>query len=154
MYCSRCGGLISEELNFCSRCGERANKIELAETSQKQNNILDTLATTSIFIGIGGMLFFVGLIAVLLDKGVVPQVIVTISVIYLAAWLGICLKLVGQISKVVDANLKERNPEKAENTHPVQIPAPDTAQLEEYREPVMSVTENTTRTLDKVQSRI
>jgi hypothetical protein len=57
MYCSRCGGLIGEELNFCSRCGERADKNELAETSKNQNNILDTLATTSIKIDVGGMLF-------------------------------------------------------------------------------------------------
>ena len=155
MYCSRCGGLIGEDLNFCSRCGERANKTELAETSKNQNNILDTLATTSIAIGVGGMLFFVGLIAILLDKGVVPQVIVTISVIYLAAWFGLCTKLLGQISKVVSANLAEIKSEKArQNTQPVQIPAPNTAQLEEYREPAMSITENTTRTLDKVESKI
>ena len=155
MYCSRCGGLIGEELNFCSRCGERANRNELVETSKNQNNVLDTLAITSIAIGAGGMLFFVGLIAILLDKNVGSQVLVTISIIYLAAWFGICAKLVGQISKVVDANLAERKSEKSrQQTQPVQISAPNTAQLEEYREPAMSVTENTTRTLDKIESKI
>ncbi len=33
---------------------------------------------------------------------------------------------------------------------PAQLYAKNTAQLEETREPVMSVTENTTRTLEKV----
>ncbi len=161
MYCSNCGTQIKPELNYCNRCGQRTNKIESAETSTTQNNILDTLATTTIFIGVGGMLFFVGLIAILLDKGIVPQVIVMLSVLYLAAWFGICFRLLGQISRVIDGNFKEgilkRNSEKiekAESAQAFQIAAPTTAQLEEHREPVMSITEKTTRTLDKIESKI
>ncbi|HSK71842.1 MAG TPA: hypothetical protein VK892_09125 [Pyrinomonadaceae bacterium] len=150
MYCSRCGNLISEELNFCSRCGERVNKTELAETSKKKNETLDTLALTTIFVGVGGLLFLVGLVGVLLEKTISTQAIIIIVVAYLAAWLGVCLKLLGQISKVVDANLNERKPKEEELSQPARLTAPTTAQLEEHREPVLSVTENTTKTLDEV----
>ena len=54
MYCSRCGSLITEDLNFCSRCGERVNKNELAESSKKQSEMLDNLAITVICFGVGG----------------------------------------------------------------------------------------------------
>jgi hypothetical protein len=151
MYCSRCGNLISEELNFCSRCGERVNKTELAGTSKKKNEALDTLALTTIFVGVGGLLFLVALVAVLLDnKTLPPQILAIIVIAYLAAWLGVCLKLLSQISKVVDANLSERKPKEEELSQPARLTAPTTAQLEEHREPVLSVTENTTKTLDEV----
>lgn len=149
MYCSRCSTQISEDLNFCSTCGERVNKSELSESSKTQSEMLDNLAITAICIGCGGMLFLVGLIAVLLDK-TIPQIIVLVAAMYLAAWFGILYKLLSQISKLVDANLQERKFRKAETIPPVQLAAKTTAQLEEHREPAISVTESTTRTLDEV----
>jgi hypothetical protein len=53
-----------------------------------------------------------------------------------------------QIPKLIDAKLKKG--ENNEFVQPVQLAAPITAQLEEYREPAVSVTENTTRTFDKI----
>ena len=148
MYCSRCSTQISEDLNFCSSCGERVNKNDLAETSKKQSEMLDNLAIALICVGCGGMLFLVGLLAVLLDKAIASQVIVLLVGMYVAAWFGICYKLLGQISKLVDANLEDRKSQRSGIT-PVQLPARSTAQLEEFREPA-SVIENTTRTLDKI----
>lgn len=152
MFCSRCSTSISEDLNFCSTCGERVNKTGLAETSKKQSEMLDNLAITLIFVACGGMLFLVGLVAVLLDKAIPNQLIVLLAGMYLAAWFGICFKLLGQISKLVDANLDERKSQRSEDTPPVQLPTRSTAQLGESREPA-SVIENTTRDLDKVPVR-
>ncbi len=150
MYCSRCGSLIAEELNFCSRCGERVNKTELAESSKKQSEMLDNLAITAIFIGLGGLGCLVGLVAILLGNGVIPQVLVLIVLAYLAAWFGVSYKLLGQISKLVDANLERKKSKENEPYQASQISARRTAQLESVREPIASVTENTTRTLDEV----
>lgn len=153
MYCSRCSTKISEDLNFCSSCGERVNKNDLAGTSKKQSEMLDNLAITLIFVGCGGMLFLVGLVAVLLDKTISNQVIVLLAGMYLAAWFGICFKLLTQISKLVDANLEDRKSQKADFRVPVQLPSKTTAQLEDRFEPAMSVTENTTKNLEKVPAK-
>jgi hypothetical protein len=122
----------------------------LAETSKKQSEMLDNLAITLIFVGGGGMLFLVGLISVLLDKTIPNQVVVLLAGMYIAAWFGICFKLLGQISKLVDANLEDRRSQRSEAASPVEISAKTTAQLEEHFEPAVSVTEHTTRNLEKV----
>ena len=150
MYCSRCGSLIAEELNFCSRCGERVNKTELAESSKKQSEMLNNLALTAILIGLGGLGCLVGLVVILLGNNVIPQVVVLIVLAYLTAWFGVTYKLLGQISKLVDANLERKKSKENELHQPPQLSAHRTAQLESPREPAASVTENTTRTLDEV----
>jgi hypothetical protein len=68
---------------------------------------------------------------------------------YLAAIFGICFMLMGQVRKLIDARLT-RSVDDADRPTPVQLRAPDTAELPEYREPVGSVTDRTTRTLEKV----
>ena len=112
--------------------------------------MLDNLAITVICFGVGGLGCLVGLVAVLLGNNVIPQVIVLIVLSYLAAWFGVCYKLLGQISKLVDANLEKKKSKEDESVEPLKLATPRTAQLESPREPVISVTENTTRTLDEV----
>lgn len=154
MYCSRCAAQISEDLNFCSACGERVNKNELAGTSKKQSEMLDNLAITAIFIGVGGMLFLVGLVAVLLDKSISAQVVVTLAAMYLAAWFGILYKLLAQISKIVDANIEQKKASPAPPAvSPLELPAKITAQLEAERSVPASVTEDTTHSLGPVPVR-
>jgi predicted nucleic acid-binding Zn ribbon protein len=154
MYCSRCSAQISEDLNFCSTCGERVNKNELAGTSKKQSEMLDNLAVTAIFIGVGGMLFLVGLVAVLLDKSIPAQLVVALAAMYLAAWFGILYKLLAQISKIVDANIEQKKaPPAPPSSSPLELPAKVTAQLEAERSAPASVTEDTTHSLDPVPVR-
>jgi Tfp pilus assembly protein PilO len=88
----------------------------------------------------------IGLIAILLNYSVVPQVIVILSLAFLLAVFGITSLMIQQISRMTESNSGEKTLEKAK---PVQFGAVNTAQLEEYRQPAMSITETTTRTLDK-----
>ena len=96
-----------------------------------------------------GYLALVGLVAILLDKIIAHQIVVLIVVIYLIALFGICYMLLSQVPKLIDAKLNKKS-EQDETIQPVQLYAKNTAQLEEQRESVMSITENTTRTLEKV----
>jgi hypothetical protein len=59
--------------------------------------------------------------------------------------------LASQVKKVIDVRL-DRPFEDIAASHSLrhELRAPDTAQLTEYREPAVSVTEHTTRTLDDV----
>lgn len=148
MYCSRCAAQISEDLNFCSTCGERVNKNDIVEEKKVRNSVLDTVATTATILGVGGMLFLVGLVAVLLDKTVPMQIVIIIAAMYLAAWFGIMYRLVNQISRIVEADLDERKVRATAAAPLVQLPPRVTAQLESHQQEPASVTEQTTRGLE------
>lgn len=148
MYCERCGKRIEEALNFCNACGA-----QLKKEDEPQKGILNTLITAVIVIGTGGLGVLVGLLAVLLDK--VPRIepVIAFAIFYLATVFGICFMLMRQISKLIDAKLDKKETRETPAIQPlVQLPAMNTAQLEEYRQPA-SVVENTTRTLDEVPLR-
>ena len=148
MYCSRCAAQISEDLNFCSTCGERVNKNEIVGGKKVQSEMLDNVAITAICIGVGGMLFLVGLVAVLLDKTMPTQVVVLLAGMYLTAWFGIMYRLLNQISKIVDANLEEQKRTPTNSAPAVELPPRVTAQLEAQKQEPASVTEQTTRGLE------
>ena len=147
MYCSKCGNLINDTLKYCKNCGVKLVKDD--EKEDKPESILDNLLTTLCFIAIFGFGFLVGLVAILLDKVIASQFVVMIVLIYIAALFGICYMLLSQVPKLIDAKLNKQS-EQGETIQPTQLYAKKTAQLAEPHEPVMSVTENTTRILEKV----
>ena len=148
MHCSRCGAAINEELNFCSKCGERVRRNEPVDGGKRPKSILETLSAAAIAIGIGGMIFLVGLVAVLLDKAE-PPFVLALAAIYIVSWLAIMILLIRQISRVIEADLKDKKTV-PEFVPPGQIAGHGTAQLHEPRDfGIGSVTEHTTRTLEK-----
>ncbi len=142
MYCSSCGNEIKTELNYCNRCGARVDKIEKIGDGSGAGYL--SMATG--FVTLGGLGLTVGLIAMLLKNNVDPTVIVILALAFLCAVFGISCLMIQQISRMTKSASGEKTFEK---THPAQIGAVNTAQLEEYRQPAMSVTDTTTRTLDK-----
>lgn len=109
------------------------------------DNILTTLFLTVMF----GLGILVGLVAVLLGNSVPTNVVTMIVIAYLAAVFGVCFMLVKQVPKLIDAKLRSRQADDNSNGPPELRPI-TTAQLAEYREPAMSVTDHTTRALDNV----
>jgi len=142
MYCAACGTEIKAELNYCSRCGARVDK----NAGESKSDALAYLSMATGFVGLGGLGMTLGLIAILLNYSVVPQVIVMLSLAFLSAVFGISWLMIQQISRMTESNSGEKALKKA---NPAQLGAVNTAQLEEYRQPAMSITETTTRTLDK-----
>lgn len=140
MYCSTCGTLINTELNYCNRCGARVDKLATVE-----NSSAGYLSMATGFVGLGGLGLTVGLIAMLLKNGVAPQVIVMLALAFLATVFGISFMMIRQLSQMTGAS---QNLRKNVFENP-QLNSPNTAQLEEPRQPARSVTENTTRTLEK-----
>jgi hypothetical protein len=147
MYCSKCGSLMDDKLNYCKNCGAKLPKNEDEGTPK---SMLDDVLTSLCVIVIFGLGILVGLVAVLLEKLVTHQIVIFIVLGYLAGLFSICFMLLKQVPKLIDARLNAK-PERSEITQPAQLKSPTTAQLEEHREPVLSVTENTTRTFDKIQ---
>lgn len=144
MYCSTCGTLINTELNYCNRCGARVDKLATVEKSPATVY----LAMATGFVSLGGLGLTVGLIAVLLKNAMPPQVIIIALVCFLATVFGISFFLIQQLSKLINASISPKE-NYSEKSKPAELGAINTAQLPEHREPVGSVTENTTRTLEK-----
>jgi len=147
MYCATCGSLIDEKLNYCNRCGMRVAKGELVEQSDLTVSLVENLSIVTGVVALGGLGGLIGLIAILVVHAG-PELIAIISILFLLTTFGICFLLIRQISRLTDKMLliKENADKKSV---PEQLNAPAGGQIEAPREPFLSVTENTTRTLDK-----
>ena len=140
MYCSTCGSLINTELNYCNRCGAKVDRLATREKSPAAGYL--SMATG--FIGLGGLGLTVGLIAILLNRGVVIEAVVMLAIAFLVTVFGMTFMMLRQISQMSAVPLpKEKTFESPS------LNAPRAEQLEEARQPARSVTENTTRTLEK-----
>ena len=142
MYCSTCGTLLDTKLNYCKRCGARIEKLATTENTGG----LQSLSMSAGFVGLGGLGLTVGLIAILLKNNVVIEAVVILAMCFLATVFGITFLMMRQLSRMTMPATGEQISEKP---NPVQLGATNTAQLEEYRQPAQSVTEHTTRTLEK-----
>ena len=96
MYCSACGNLLDAKLNYCNRCGARIDKLATTENSTG----LEYLSMATGFVGLGGLGLTVGLIAILLNFNVLPQVIVIITLAFLSTVFGISFFMIQQISRI------------------------------------------------------
>lgn len=148
MYCPKCGKTVDGALKYCNSCGERLSKMD-EDKDGMPGKMLDNILTTLFLIVMFGLGILVGLVAVLLDKEVRTEVVTLIVLAYLASVFGICAMLVKQVPKLIDAKLRALWPA-APVTSPAQLEPRTTAQIMEHRQPVMSVTDHTTKTLDKV----
>jgi hypothetical protein len=147
MYCSNCGNSVDEKLKYCNSCGERLSKQESKNSTPGE--MLDSILETVLWTSLSAFGILIGLVAVLLRSDVAPQLVVIIAFAYLATVFGICFTLLRQIPKLVDAKLNAPKHEEA-YAPPAQLHSKTTAQLEEQRQPIESVTAQTTRSLDEV----
>lgn len=149
MFCPKCGTTVGKELKYCKNCGEQLFKAAEFDRDGTPGKMLDNVLTTLFLIVMFGLGIMVGLVAVLLGNDVKTEVVVTIVIAYLGAIFGISLMLARQVPKLIDARLRS-NSEANETAQPHQLRPLTTAQLEEFREPAMSVTDHTTRALDEL----
>jgi uncharacterized membrane protein YvbJ len=151
MYCSTCGQQIAEHLNYCNSCGARIEKNPLVISNSSSSQLAKPLAITV-------MMGFVGFIAVLkivLDN---PRLdipaIVLIVIAYLAALTIISAMMIGHMWKTagdIQVHAKKSKIDNDEYAPPGSFRGSNTNQLgEPVHQPIGSVTDNTTRTLDEV----
>ena len=142
MYCATCGSLLNQELNYCNRCGARVDKLAVSEN---KSEALQYLSMATGFVGLGGLGLTVGLIAILLNFSVHSEVVVMLALAFLTAVFGISFLMIQQISRMTNTS-QASSKNVFENS---QLSSSNTVQLEEPRIPAASVTENTTRILEK-----
>lgn len=147
MYCAGCGNNISSKLNYCNVCGERVVK---NEDEEGKVSPLNGLITTLSFVALGGLGILVGFVAMLLGKGVTHEAVAILAIVYLITLFGICFSIIRLMSKLIDANSNAKT--RIENYQTPQTPQlsmPTNPQLNEYHQPLGSVTDHTTRTFEE-----
>lgn len=149
MFCPNCGQTVNQKLKYCNNCGERLSKAAEFDKDGTPGKMLDNILTTLFLVVMFGLGILVGLVAVLLGNDVKHDMVLVVVIVWLFAIFGICYSLGKQATKLVDYRLKSWNVDGV-SVAPQQLSPLTTAQLEEYREPVMSVTDHTTKTLDHV----
>ena len=147
MYCSGFGTEIRQGINYCNLCGKRT-----AEEA-KATAISPGTATAIGYIGGFAFIAYIFVVIATLRLGVSPDDLLKITFLYFAALFGICFALLyfSRNNTIPDSrrDLGENSTAKQEYFKPTV-----TAQLNEPREPAIgSITEETTRTLDKVPVR-
>ena len=146
MYCSTCGKSLNDNLNYCNGCGTRIEKNPLIVS----NSATPHFAKAAGVIGLVGIVGAIFVLKLLLENHLDPPAIIVILGAYLLTVFLLFSVLVGHVWKH-SGNIRIKGAKVAADSDPqASFRGINTAQLDEYREPAMSVTEHTTRTLDNV----
>ena len=145
MYCSTCGVALAKGLSFCNYCGARLPSTETSLEFREVRPGLIVSAMAGVFVlGLPGIVFLIFMLnAVRLNSGQVMAF----------AWTSLLLLVALEAFFVV--LLLRRRPLKDEPRHDQEFRGPQTKELEASHagvlsEPMLSVTEHTTRAFDPI----
>lgn len=146
MYCSTCGTTLTESLGYCNRCGTEAGGVSRT-VPLKPAQVPESLVWAIVAVSVGGLAMLIGLIAVMKEAGFNDGMIALFSMLSF-------LLLLGSESVFIWLILRSRSAAKK----PMLLPQPREFTTKELGgrqvgalpEPVASVTDHTTRTLEPV----
>jgi hypothetical protein len=144
MYCAHCGSQIKDGLNYCSRCGAKITQIDAEVKISLSENLSSSLG----YIGGFGLIGYIFVALILVKNHVDPTLLFLLSFLYLGALFGISYMILQQL-RMLPGKLSAKNTNFQNDFQTGQLEAANTAQLEEPKQQPLSVTEHTTRTLDK-----
>jgi zinc-ribbon domain len=141
MYCSNCGTPVTPGLSFCNRCGA-----SLRERGESKNTGSITAFLVSItLLGICGLGIMLGGALVLRKEAGLNAELVGIFMLFTFLIVGLTeLMLVRNLSKLTGSSETKHNLPPMQQA-PLELSPPAAST---FGEPVNSVTENTTRTLE------
>lgn len=146
MYCSNCGNKVKNGLKYCNSCGGRIVKDEVEKTS---TSIIQSILIAGTIVTVSGLGCLIGLVAILFFNRFPFEYIMFVTFVFLLALFGISFMFLRPVSKFMSAEFEKKD-DRAESYQPPQLSEPTVAQLNEPIQPIASVTEHTTRTLDEV----
>jgi hypothetical protein len=143
MYCANCGTPLTQGLSYCNRCG--ANLRERAEVS---TGAIGAFLTAITLIGLAGLGVMFGGALVLRRGALLSQELIGVFMLFTFLIVSMTeIMLVRNLSKLTSAKEKQ-------NYFPAPPTMPHDLRLTQgtpLGEPVSSVTENTTRTLEYIR---
>lgn len=146
MYCPSCGSEITVELKYCNRCGANLSLPAPIETTL----VAPSLTLPSIVLGLTiviGLGIIFGGATGFAERGVHPAAIVWIVLFSSATLFGCTALMIRFWTKLLSL---KRETVASLPSRPTFSGRPTGQQLPPHREPVGSVTENTTRTFSPV----
>jgi hypothetical protein len=142
MYCPACATPIAPGLSFCNRCG-----MSLKEPSNAKAGVVGAYLTAITLVGLGGLGLMLGGAMALKNGGQFHEELIGIFMFMIFMIVGLVeVSLCRQLSR-----LNRTSDKKTFLAPPLQAGMPAEIrgpQLRALGEPVQSVTENTTRTLE------
>ena len=145
MYCANCGTPLTQGLSYCNRCG--AN---LKERTEVSTGAISAFLTAITLIGLGGLGVMFGGALVLRRGALLSQELIGVFMLFTFLITSMIeIMLVRNLSKLTSANEKDKK-----NYFPAPSAIPQDLRLTQgtpLGEPVSSVTENTTRTLEYIR---
>lgn len=147
MYCPSCGMNVTQGLSYCNRCGADLKPSESLVSTGKPKGlavIVPLSMAMTVGLALGGIAAVFNLLMELIRSGFPVKDAMTLAVISLLMLFGTVVLLGRQLSKLIGVYLKS-----GDDTQPKKpkLSGQPPAQLNAPREPVLSVTEHTTRTL-------
>ena len=160
MYCSSCGAEVSEGMSYCNRCGAKLKPVseEMAAVVPPPPVRVSAgagwaMAAAVTLITLAGFGIIFRLVRMFVEKGLsleegrLAVIIISLLVILLVDW-----QLLRQFTRLTSGKIQGTDdaPVKPEKRKRSEKPSAVPPQLAAPREPVSSVTENTTRTFEPV----
>jgi hypothetical protein len=149
MYCSSCGVAVAQNLTYCNFCGAKLND-EKSDSLVKTTELRYESFVMAVMVG----LFVFGVVAISILLGVVKSVLhFDFGPLMAFAFLSFLIMIV--LEGVLVSRLFRRKPNTADSSSkspPIHITKELAAQSRLASEPVSSVTDHTTRTLDPIYS--
>ena len=141
MYCSNCGTPVTNGVSFCNRCG----KVLRERTEPKSSYAITAFLTAITSIGIVGLGIMLGGSLVLRKEAGLPVELVGFFMLFTFVIVALIeIMLVRNLSKLMGSAERTQNFPTAPQP-PLELRPPTTT---EFGEPIGSVTDNTTRTLE------
>lgn len=141
MYCANCGTPLTQGLSYCNRCGN-----SLRERSETKTGAITAFLTAITVFGVAGLGIMLGGALVLRSEVNLSQELIGVFMLFTFLIVVITeFMLVRNLSKLSDSSERIKYIQAAPSAVPHDLRLP---QATPFGEPVSSVTDSTTRTLE------
>jgi hypothetical protein len=143
MYCSSCGTPVTPGLSYCNRCG---TSLREPEPPPRNTGVMSIMVIAMTLVALGGLGILLGGAAALRNGANLPPDLIGLFMLFCFLIVMMTeIALVRNLSKLVSSSSEKQKYLPAAKSIPPDLRLP---QATPFGEPVSSVTENTTRTLE------
>ena len=148
MYCSSCGAFLAQGLNYCNRCGVDLSPSESLVSAGKPTGLVWVISlglTMTTGVAVGGLALVFIFVQAFIMRGFPIEATIILAIFSLSLLFGTTVLLSRQLTRLVSTYLESGEIQKPKK---LKLSAKQPAEIAAPCEPISSVTEHTTRTLE------